>query len=328
MIAFFQKRSPVNVLLLFLLAVAVKLPLFLHPTVPPLQLQDSDLFCWLVNRIAQLGSIAPWVFSGLSFSLFYSQALLLNYFFHQQKMSSRPTDLPGMSFLLLSSVIPEWNQFTPPLLASTILLYLLFALYRLFNQSNVPRTLFNMGFAVGVGCFLFLPALTIGIWLLIAILIMRPFKLQEILLLILGVATPFYFYGVWIFWHGQWQDLPWLDRLDPHFPGWHSVAWIGGAACIILLPLLVGTYQVQKHARKMLIQVRRGWAVLSYLLLISVLVPFLDKGSFTGGVLALIPLASFHACFYLYTRFRIIPLLFFWLSFFFVLITQFSGSAG
>ena len=328
MIALFQKRSPVNVLLLLIFAVAVKLPLFLHPQLPKEQAQDAELYRWLVHTIAKSGTAGPLIFSVLTLLLFYTQALLLNYFFQQHKMVNRPTDLPGMSLLLISSLIPEWSYFNPALLVSLITMYLLFSLFRLYNQADVPRLLFNMGLAVGLGCFLYLPTLVIGLWLLMAILIMRSFRLQEILLPLLGMFTPFYFYGVWLFWKGQWHSIPWLNTLDLHIPGWHSGAWVGGAAFLLLLPLLMGAYSVQDNSRKMLIQVRRGWTVLTFLLLTTVLIPFLHADSLEGWLLALIPLAAYHACFYLYTSFRIIPLLFFWLSFFFVVITQFSGTAG
>ena len=328
MIAFFQKRSPLNVLLLLLFAVAVKLPLFLHPRVPDIQVHDAAVYQWLVVSMSKANSSGPMVFSIVTFLVFYAQALFLNYFFQQQKMVGRATDLPGMSLLLLSSLVPEWGYFSPVLLASLLSMYLLFALFRLYGQSDVRHSLFNMGLAVGVGCFLYLPTLIIGLWLLLAILIMRPFRLQEILLTILGVFTPFYFFGVWIFWKGQWNSIPWLDSFDLHWPDFHSGAWLGGIAFLILLPLLMGAYSIQQNTRKMLIQVRRGWTVLNFLLLTTLLIPFIYPDNWAGWLLALLPVAAYHACFYFYTSFRIIPLLLFWLSFFFVLITQFSGTLG
>lgn len=328
MIAFFQKRSPFNVVLLLLFAIVVKLPLFLRPQLPVLQARDPLAYRELVLWIQQAGAISPILFSFLSFSFTYTFALLLNYFFQQQKMVSKPTDLPGMSYLLLSSFFPEWSYFSPALLTSVLLIYMLFSLFRLYNQTEVRQSLFNMGFLLGVGSFLYMPTLLLGLWLLIAMLVMRPFRLKELLLTVLGVLTPFYFYGVWLFLTDQWRVREWKPAIGIHWPVLHSAVWVAGAAFLLLLPLLIGAYSVQHNARKMLIQVRRGWAVLTFLLLITLLIPFIYEDTLGGWQLALLPLALYHASFYYYTSFRIIPLLFFWLSFFFILANQFSGSFG
>jgi hypothetical protein len=113
-----------------------------------------------------------------------------------------------------------------------------------------------------------------------------------------------------------------------HVPAIQSSVWVAGAAFLLLIPLLIGAYSVSDNARKMLIQVRRGWTVLTFLLVNTILLPFLYTQTWGGWQLALIPLACYHASFYYYTSFRIIPLLFFWLSFFFILATQFSGNTG
>jgi Family of unknown function (DUF6427) len=328
LIGLFQKRSPVNVVWLLVFAIAIKLPLFLRPQSPVLQVDDPPLYRALVQWIQQTGTLAPAFFSFLSFIFSVSIALLLNYFFQQQKMASRPTDLPGMSYLLLSSFFPDWSYLSSASLTSLLLVYLLFSLFRLYNQSEVRRSLFNMGLVVGLSPFIFSPTLLLGIWLLAAILIMRPFRVKEFLLTLLGVFTPFYFFGVWLFVTDRWSTTHWLPEMGIHVPVIQSSVWVAGAAFLLLIPLLVGAYSVSDNARKMLIQVRRGWTVLTFLLINTVLLPFLYTQTLGSWQLALIPLAFFHASFYYYTSFRIIPLLFFWLSFFFILATQFSGNTG
>jgi hypothetical protein len=328
LIGFFQKRSPVNVLWLLLFAIVIKLPLFLHPQLPSLKVEDPAIYRALVLSIQKVGSIAPTVFSFLSFIISFAIALLLNYFFQQQKMVSRSTDLPGMSYLLLSSFFPEWSYGSPAQLTSLLLIYLLFSLFRLYNQTEARRSLFNMGFIVGLSTFIFSPTLFLGIWLLVAILIMRPFRIKELLLTLLGIFTPFYFYGIWLFVLDRWDTTKWLPHIGLHIPSIQSTVWLAGVAFLLIVPLLIGVYSVSDNARKMLIQVRRGWTVLTFLLLNALLLPFVYTETLGGWQLALIPLAFYHASFYYYTSFRIIPLLFFWLSFFFILATQFSGNIG
>ena len=55
------------------------------------------------------------------------------------------------------------------------------------------------GLALGISGFLFFPSITFIIWILLALMIMRPFRLNEWLLCLLGITTPFYFYAIYLF---------------------------------------------------------------------------------------------------------------------------------
>jgi hypothetical protein len=94
----------------------------------------------------------------------------------------------------------------------------------------------------------------------------------------------------------------------------------------LVVPFLGGGYYVQDNLRKMLIQVRKGWSLLLLYLLGAVFIPFVNNtDSFENWVMAAIPFAAFHACTYLYSNLRIIPLLLFWSSVAFILGYQYFG---
>ncbi len=327
MIAVFLKRSPLNVLLLLLFAVVVKLPLFTAPRMPVTGLGDGELYLALVGWLQRSGVGTPLFFSILSFLFLLVQALLLNYFFSQQKMLHQGTDLPGMSYLLLTSLFSQWSYFSAPLLMNGVVLYLLLLLFKLYNYSEARAALFNMGFLIGAAGFLYTPSFLLLLWVMPAVAIMRPFKLQEWLLILMGCFTPFYFYGVWLFFTDRSPLQPLMIFADWKWPSLSGMAfWNIGALLLLLLPLLAGLYYVQDNTRKMLIQVRRGWSVLFWLLLITALLALFQDSVHTGWMLLLVPLVCYHACFNSLSTFRVVPLLFFWLTFFYVLAGQFSGS--
>jgi hypothetical protein len=327
LIAVFLKRSPLNVLLLLLFAAAIKIPLFTEPRMPVPSPSDGELYRALLNACLGTAIGTPLFFSALSFVLLVAQALLLNFFFSQQKMLQQGTDLPGMSYLLLTSLFSPWSFLSAPLLMNGVVLYLLFLLFRLYNRIEVRAALFNMGILVGVSHFLYAPSFLLVLWVLPAIAIMRPFSLQEWILALLGLFTPFYFYGVWLFLTDQfsWQSL-WI-AMDGKLPSFKTIAfWKAGAWLLLLLPLLAGFYYVQDNTRKMLIQVRRGWMVLLLLLLITAGMALWQSDSNIAWMLLLVPMVFYHSCFYALSTFRVVPLLVFWLTFFYVLAGQFSGS--
>lgn len=328
MVALFYKRNPLNPVLLFFFAFAVKLPLFFYPT--PL---DSTTF-----KGTPLASFIQWVqkdfgissqaFSVLAFIILVAQALYLNYFFNRHKMTGRNTDLPGMSYLLITSLLPEWSQFSGPLLINFLLLFFLSSLFESYQRADTRRSLYNVGLVLGLGIFIYPPSIFLIIWFLLSLLIIRPVRLQEIIISLLGVITPFYFLGVWLFWKGQLS----IAVMEPHFsfsiPATLPEVWIWGLLFLLFIPFLIGFYYIQDQVRKMLIQVRRGWTVFFFLLVAGLFVPLFSPQPYLGWVIFLVPLSVYHASFYYYTTFRIFPLLFFWITFIFILLNQFSGSWG
>lgn len=243
-------------------------------------------------------------------------------------MTTRNTDLPGMSYLLMTSLLPEWSQFSAPLIINFLVLFLLSSLFESYHSADTRRTLYNMGLAMGLGIFIYPPALLLTGWFLLSLVIIRPVRLQEIIISLLGILTPFYFVGIWLFWNNQ---LSW-ELLEPHIafsiPSSLPVVWLGGILFLLIIPFLIGFYHIQDQVRKMLIQVRRGWTVFFLLFLAGLFIPLFSLHPYTGWLILLLPLSTYHASFYYYTSFRIFPLLFFWVTFFFILLNQFSGSWG
>ena len=328
MVALFYKRSPFNPVLLFFFAIAVKLPLFIYPQAIELSSFKGTPLFYFVQWV-QLSSGKPlYIFSILTFLILFAQALYLNYFFNRNKMTSRNTDLPGMSYLLMTSLLPEWSQFSAPLIINFLALFLLSSLFESYHSADTRRTLYNMGLAMGLGIFIYPPALLLTGWFLLSLVIIRPVRIQEIIISLLGVLTPFYFWGIWLFWNDQ---LSWA-LIEPHIafsiPNSLPVVWLWGILFLLTIPFLIGFYHIQDQVRKMLIQVRRGWTVFFLLFLARLFIPLFSLNPYTGWVILLLPLSTYHASFYYYTSFRIFPLLFFWVTFFFILLNQFSGSWG
>jgi len=325
-IGIFKQKNPANLLLLLVFGVLIKLPMFLHPHTPASRPGDGALFTSLLNWLMPYGQTSPSVYPVLAFGFLFLQALALTRFINNQRMMSRSSYLPGMAYLLITSLLPEWNYFSAPLIINSILMFVLSALFRTYNQQHAKATLFNIGIALGIAGFLFVSSLTFILWVLLALAVMRPFRLNEWMLCILGITIPFYFYGIYIFFTDQWS----WQSLVPHFsvgiPTVKQSAWLAGAVFLLMIPFLTGGYYVQDNLRKMLINVRKGWSLLLLYLLVSLLLPFINNSDgFGNWVMAMVPMAAFHAFTYLYSTLRIYPNLVFWLSVAFVIAYQYWG---
>lgn len=326
MTGIFKQKNPANIFLLLLFGVLLKMPAFLHPHIPVSKKDDGLLYKEALLLLEPVRRTSPIIYPVMAVGLLYLQALLLNRLISHQRMTSQQTFLPGMAYLLLTSLIPEWNNFSAPLIINTFLVLILTALFSIYNRPDARGAIFNIGLSLGIASFIFLPVLSFIIWVLLALAIIKPFRLAEWVLFLVGMATPYYFWGVFLFLTDRWRWSALFSQLNICLPVVVPTLWIAGAAFLLVMPFIFGGYFVQDNLRKMLIHVRKGWSLLLLYLLGAFLVTFINTtDKIENWLLAAIPFAAFHASMYLYAGFRIVPQLFFWLSVCFILTYQYWG---
>ena len=324
MIGIFKQKTPANILLLLLFGLLIKLPMFLHPHVTAIQPKDGILFHTILKFLEPAGKTTPVIYPLLTFILLFTQALTLTRVINDHRMINRSNFLPGMSYLLITSFFPEWNYFSAPLLVNTLLILVLGWLFKIYNQPKAKGTVFNIGLAIGVSSFIFFSSLTFVIWVFFALMIMRPFHLNEWLLCLLGITTPYYFYGIYLFLTDQWKMAKILPYLTVQIPSLQQSIWLAASSILLIIPFLAGGYFVQDNLRRMLIQVRKAWSLVLIYLLVATFVPFVNTTStFENWVMAAVPFATFHACTYFYPPRKLFPLIIFWISIAFVLVYQY-----
>lgn len=326
MIGVFKHKNPGNILLLLLFGVLIKLPMFFYPYIPQPSEQDTELYGSILKFLEPAAKNFPMLYPLLSCSLLFIQAIVLTRFINNQRMMNRSNYLGGMSYLLLTSLFVEWNYFSAPLLINTFLLYILSALFRSYHAQHAKGIVFNAGLALGLASLIYFPAIIFVIWTLLALMLMRAFRINEWIVCLLGITTPYYFYAAGLFIFGDWD---WEKLIQPFTIGLPDVkqsAWLAGSTFLLAVPFLMGSYYVQVNLRRMLIQVRKGWSLLLLFLLTAVIVQFANgSDDFENWILVAVPLAAFHACTYLYSTLRIVPNLLFWLSVVFILAYQYWG---
>jgi hypothetical protein len=325
-IGIFKQKTPANILLLLVFSVLIKLPMFMHPHVTTIQLKDGILFHEILKFLEPTGINHPFLYPLLAFVLLFTQALTLTRLINNYRMMSRINYLPGMAYLLITSFFPEWNYFSAPLLVNTLLIFILGWLFKIYNHPRAKAIVFNVGLTTGICSLIFFPSATFIIWILFALMVMRPFGINEWLLCLLGLTSPYYFYGVYIFITGQWQLNKLLPHLSVSVPSLQQSIWLAASALLLMIPFLTGGYFVQDSLRRMLIQIRKAWSILLIYLLVAIFVPFVNTtNTFENWVMAAVPFATFHACTYFYPPKKLFPLILFWVSVFFVLAYQYYG---
>jgi hypothetical protein len=321
-IAVFKQKSPGNVAVLLLFGLLLKLPLFLHPKTIVAGENDGRLYHWLMSMLPS-GNAA--LYSVIAFALLYIQALLINYLVNEYRMIGKASFLPAMAYMLLTSLLPEWNYLSSPMLANTFIIWMFILLFRLYNSDKAKSQVFNIGLIAGITSYIFFPSAVFVLCILLGLMILKPFRLNEIFLFILAILTPYYFHAAYLFLFGELNFVNFFPHVSIAVPQIKNSIWVAGSIFLLTIPFLVGGYYVQVHLRKMLIQVRKNWSILLLYLLLAFFVPFIKSDqSFYTWIVMTAPFAAFHACAYFYPARRLFPLVLFFITIGYILYQQYG----
>lgn len=311
MIGFLRQKSPFNVLLIFFFGIAIKFPLFLYPRRPEATANDEDLYHHLVNWINSFSGGAI-IASIIAFALLLVQAFMLNYVTNEYRMMTKHNQLPAMAYLLITSLLPEWNYLSSPLISCTLVLICFLLLFRLYNKQNTKGEVFNIGLLIGISSYIYFPSASFLICFLIGILVLKPVRINEFILLLLGALTPYYFYGTYLFLSDRLTFNNFVPHLWVQVPVVKSSVFLAISIFLLAIPFLVGGYYVQSHLHKMLIQVRKNWTIVLLYLILAFFVPFVNTyDTFSNWVLLAAPFAAFHAAAYFYPPKLTFPMILF-----------------
>ena len=137
----------------------------------------------------------------------------------QFKMFQNISYLPAFTYIILTALFPFWDVISAGLIANSLVIWILVKILRLYDQTQ-PKTLeFNIGLIVGASILLYEPIAILIPVVLFALAIIRPFRLPEWLVLLMGILLPFYFVFAFVFLTNQAnhfaQFLPRLDWENP-----------------------------------------------------------------------------------------------------------------
>ncbi|MGB4845108.1 MAG: hypothetical protein WBP16_11640, partial [Ferruginibacter sp.] len=183
----------------------LKLPMFLHPTVPQPQPIDGFLYKAVLNWLEPVGKGLPVTYSCISFILLFTQAVYFNKLVNDQRIMHKPNYLTGMSYLLITSLFMEWNLLSSPLIINSFLIWVWSKMSGLYNNPKPKSVLFNIGIAIGCCTFFYFPSLAFVALVIFGLAITRPFKLTEWLIALFGIITPYYFLLAIVFLTDKWQ---------------------------------------------------------------------------------------------------------------------------
>lgn len=237
----------------------------------------------------------------IRFLLFHAlitvQAIRLNMAMNELRMYPSTTFVPAMTYVLLTATISQWCAISPALVTNSLVIWIFIKLSRLYNHPSPKTLLFNTGLIAGLSVICYHPmAILIGV-VLFALAVVRPFRLAEWLVLLIGIVLPYYFVLSVLY---LTDRLPAIGSMLPDFylglpAGSYDKILLWGMSYLALI-LLFGLFFWQVSIGRMVIQIRKNWGVMMVFLLTLLPVPFIFQlGGLESGLLALIPVSAFAA---------------------------------
>src|SRR5258708_1944023 len=146
-----------------------------------------------------------------------------------------------------------------------------------------------------------------------ALITMRPFRIREWLVGLLGFTCPYYFLFLVLYLSGNWSWKEMLPHIVFTLPAMPSSIWITLGIFLLAFPFMIGGYFVQNNLNKVLIQIRKSWSLLLLFLMVAVIIILINRAnSYENWIVTAVPFAAFHAAAYYYPARKAGPLVLHW----------------
>ncbi|HUZ60821.1 MAG TPA: hypothetical protein VMU83_18765 [Hanamia sp.] len=323
MTGIFRTNNPLNTFLLFIYGILLKFVWLSHPLIPQIQESNGFLFNDVLKVIKPLFDNFPSGYFIVSYLLLFTQAVSFNNLIVSRKLMQKPNYLPAMSYLLVTSFFSEWNLLSAPLIINSIIIWIWSKMSNLNSNQHPKSTLYNIGIAIGICSFLYLPSLAFIFFISLSLIITRPPKAAEWFINIAGVLTPWYFLAALLFLNNNLYSFH-LTGFGFSYPFLHSSKPELIGILIIIVLTIIGEGFVQPVSSKQILQVRKNWQLMLLYLIIALAIPLINNISDKSEcLLVLVPVSAFIACGFYYPRIKWIPRILHWAMVGFVLYIEY-----
>ncbi len=313
MVTFFRDKSIIALIFLVILCLAVHVHFFV--STPLVVISDDDgLLSVLFRRYIQP---LPGTFIFVIYFVFVLvQSIRLNMVLNELKMFQQTGFTTAMSYILLTAFLPQWCALTPALIANSLVVLIFIQLSKLYNHPAPKTLLFNTGLIVGLTILSYHPTALLILVVLFALAVVRPFRITEWFVLMIGIITPYYFLIAGLYLTNNMNELyHFIPDIQFMLPVQKADVWLWINLSAIVILLLFGFIYWVPASNRMVIQLRKNWSVMLVMLLILLPIPFVfQNAGIESGILCTVPLVSFISNAFLNPKRLWLPNLLFWIA--------------
>lgn len=242
-------------------------------------------------------------------------AVLLNAVFNSHEFLDKNTYIISLIYLVITPMFIPLNSFDGSLLSHFFIIVSLSILFHLKQNSDGKMIVFNVGLLVSMAV-IFMPYLFLVIpFVLMMIVIIRPFIWRELFLCLAGIITPIIYYFSYLFFTEQ-LGFKWL------LPNWSIHSYekslnVYPVVGLFVILLLISLFSLGARLLKSSLRLKKQIQMLGLLFTFFILlgsVDFFFSGSLVYLSLAIIPLTYFLTYAFLSKRSGILASIFFYIT--------------
>lgn len=304
MITIFRNKSIVTIFSLIALCLLTHLHIFFIPV----QVHDgyfSGFISWIFHKYSS--SIAPFFLNSFYIIVILIQAIRINVILNNHKLFNKSAFTTSLAYILFTGLFTNAYSLSVALIANSLVIWIFSFSIKLYNNSSAKGLLFNLGLLASVSILFFQPLAIITIGLLFALIVLRPFKISEWFIFLLGVITPFYIILSFLYLTDQLsilQELLPITQFKLYIPNntWDSANYI-----LIAILSIAGLVTWYPNSNRMVIQSRKSWGVILIFLILSIIGALIfTSNNYYTELICLIPLSAFVSNFFLYPSKKIL----------------------
>ena len=239
--------------------------------------------------------------------LVFIQALLLNYIVNFYNLLSKPSFLPALMYITVSSLFTPFLTLSPPLICNFLVIWMLYKLLAFYKSGDVKATPYDLGMIVALGSIFYLPFIYFFLVIWVGLLGFRQFDWRDWIAALMGNVTIFVFLAVSYYLTDHIHDfLKIWDPLGTRFPAKFNFKYYKYILLIpVVLILVLSFLRLRGNFFKSYILVRKTFQLLFFALIIAS-AAFYVKPDFRLNhfLLCAVPAAVFFSYYFLYAAKR------------------------
>ncbi len=243
------------------------------------------------------------IFSFVLVSLMALMIVSLNnslFFIHKR------TFLPALIYVLISGLFPDYQVMNPALFSALFLIMAIRRIMYSYRAPNVSYNFFDAGLLISTGSLFYANIIWFGIMIIIGIALLRMSNIKEILIALIGLATPYALtFGIYYILGKDLGDLASVIRYNLFIKetGYVFSRLIISAIVIIGVITVVSVVNLLTEMNKKKVQSRKIFSFLIWLFVISLAVYFLFSSvSIEMSCIIALPLSYFIAHYLLFSK--------------------------
>ncbi len=182
------------------------------------------------------------------------------------------TQLPALFYIVLTAGFNPTHQLTPALVDSLLVIIILFRLFVTYKTDGPSVNFLDTGFLIALASLIYFPAILLFIFLLVALVMLRPLNWREWVYVFLGLMLPYLFVvsGYYVAGVPVREFFPGFSGLFQHHKQTYSIIQLIGWLFIAGM-MIYSSYFMASAIDKMKIHGRKIFMLFLWLFLFTVM---------------------------------------------------------